>query len=77
MLSGEKTPTLTYIIPAFTAFILCWENLMEEHPGWSEIIQPGLDKLEDYENRLTNTHIVALGKFIFYSYINILFYFIL
>lgn len=41
---------------------------MEEHPDWSEIIQPGLDKLGDYENRLTNTHIVALGKFFFNLY---------
>ena len=63
MLSGEKTPTLSYIIPAFASFILCWENLVEDNPEWTDAIQPGLDKLGDYENRLTDIHVVAMGKF--------------
>jgi hypothetical protein len=63
VLSGEKTPTISYIIPAFASFILCWENLVEENPNWSETIQPGLDKLGDYENRLTDTHLVGMGNF--------------
>jgi hypothetical protein len=62
MLSREKTPTLSYIIPSFASFILCWENLVEENPDWADIIQPGLDKLGDYEDRLTDTHLVAMGK---------------
>jgi hypothetical protein len=36
---------------------------MEENPEWEEIIQPGLDKLGNYEDRLTEIHLVAMGKF--------------
>lgn len=35
---------------------------MEGNPDWATIIQPGLDKLGDYEEKLTETHLVAMGK---------------
>lgn len=35
---------------------------MEDNPGFEEIVQPGLEKLTGYEDRLTETHLVALGK---------------
>jgi hypothetical protein len=69
MLSGEKTPTLSYIIPSFSSFILCWENLVEANPEWTEIIQPGLDNLGNYEDRLTDIHLVAMGKFYLIYYL--------
>lgn len=62
ILSGEKTPTLSYTIPSFSSFISSWEVLMEENPEWKAIIQPGLDKLEDYEEKLTEVNLVAMGK---------------
>jgi hypothetical protein len=60
-LSGEKTPTISFVVPAFAAFINCWETYVRDN-DWGKAIQPGLDKLGDYENRLTDTHIVAMGK---------------
>ena len=62
ILSGEKTPTVSYTVPSFSSFILCWENLVEENPDWTTIIQPGLDKLGKYENDLNEIHLVAMGK---------------
>ena len=39
---------------------------MEDHPEWTNLIQPGLDKLEDYQERLVDTpaYGVAMGKII-------------
>ena len=67
-MGAENTPTLPFTIPAFAAFIDLWKKLMEDKPEWEDIIQPGLDKLEQYEGRLTDTYIVAMGenKFLFY-----------
>jgi hypothetical protein len=62
ILSGEKTPTLSYSIPSYSSFISCWESLVEDNPEWEGIIQPGLKKLSSYEDRLTETHLAAMGK---------------
>jgi hypothetical protein len=61
-LSGENTPTLNYVVPAFKSFILRWEELIEDNPDWQELIEPGLNKLRDYEDLLTDTHLTAMGK---------------
>ena len=61
-MSGESTPTLCYSIPAFESFIRVWKELLGENPGWENLIEPGLAKLEDYETRLTDVHIVAMGE---------------
>jgi hypothetical protein len=64
-LSGENTPTLCYSIPAFEAFINRWTIQIEENPEWANIIQPGLDKLEEYVGRLNDAHILAMGEIYF------------
>ena len=56
ILSAENTPTICSSIPAFESFIDVWCRLLEERPEWWEMIQPGLDKLEEYEERLTDVH---------------------
>jgi len=61
-LSGENTPTLCYSIPAFESFIQVWKELLGENPEWENLIEPGLSKLEEYETRLTDVHIVAMGE---------------
>jgi hypothetical protein len=61
-LSGENTPTLCYSIPAFESFIRVWKELLAENPKWDNLIEPGLSKLEEYERRLTDVHIVAMGE---------------
>ena len=62
MLSGENTPTLCYSIPAFTSFINIWQNLVVNNPAWTDIIEPGLDKLEDYQERVTDVYDLAMGE---------------
>ena len=69
ILGAEKIPTLCHSIPAFAAFIQLWKDLAEERPEWEEIIQPGLDKLEDYQDRLTDVHIIAMGECLLIFYI--------
>jgi hypothetical protein len=68
-LGAETTPTLCYSIPAYSAFINLWETLKRENLEWAPIIQPGLDKLEDYQNRLaeTSAYVVAMGKLFGFS----------
>ena len=67
ILSAKNTPTLCYSIPAFNSFINIW-NKQKENPEWSDIIQPGIDKLEEYTDKLNDTHIVAMGE-IYFIYI--------
>jgi hypothetical protein len=53
VVSGQKAPTLSLVLPAYTAMRRKWELLgeLEADPGYSHFIQAGLDKLEDYEWR--------------------------
>lgn len=39
-----------------------WTKLIEDNPGWEDIIQPGLDKLEEYREKLSDVHILAMGE---------------
>ena len=63
ILGAEKTPTLCYSIPAFASFIRLWKEMAAEKLEWKDIIQPGLDKLKDYQDRLADTpaYVVAMG----------------
>ncbi len=63
-MGAETTPTLCYSIPAYSAFINLWENLRDDHFEWEHIIQPGLDKIEEYQARLVDTpaYVVAMGE---------------
>jgi hypothetical protein len=68
-LSAENTPTLCYSIPAFESFINIWTKHAKERPDWSDIIQPGIDKLEEYMDRLNDAHILAMGEIYFIYFI--------
>jgi len=41
-----------------------WENLRDENWEWERIIQPGLDKIEEYQARLVDTpaYVLAMGE---------------
>jgi hypothetical protein len=54
---------LPYSIPSFSLLIEVWRELIEIHPQWYPLIQPGLDKLQDYEDDLPQTpaYIIAMG----------------
>ncbi|KAF8235398.1 hypothetical protein L208DRAFT_1257325, partial [Tricholoma matsutake] len=66
ILGAETTPTLCYAIPAYLAFIDLWKKQIADHYEWEQIIQPGIDKLEDYQDWLIDapTYVVAMGKII-------------
>ena len=61
-MSFESTPTLCYATPAFAKFIEVWSRLLEDKPEWMDIIQPGLDKLEDYQEKVTDAYDLAMGE---------------
>lgn len=66
ILGAETTPTLCYAIPAYSAFIDLWKKQIADHYEWEQIIQPGIDKLEDYQDRLIDApaYVMAMGKII-------------
>ncbi|KAF8970640.1 ribonuclease H-like domain-containing protein, partial [Flammula alnicola] len=61
-LSAEKTPTLCETIRSFSAITAIWKEHQGEHPETSNIIQAGIDKLEEYSERtsLTPAYTVAM-----------------
>jgi hypothetical protein len=61
-LSGENTPTLCHSIPAFRSLENLWNVLAADNPEWEELIQPGINKLQEYEERLPDVHILAMGE---------------
>ncbi|PBK88141.1 hypothetical protein ARMGADRAFT_937783, partial [Armillaria gallica] len=48
ILSAEKTPCISDMLPAFEAMRSTWEALQEELLHLSKIIDAGLDKLAEY-----------------------------
>jgi hypothetical protein len=48
------------------AFIDLWKKQIANHHEWEQIIQPGIDKLGDYQNCLIDApaYVVAMGKII-------------
>lgn len=62
-LSAEKTPTLSYAIPAFESMIAEWKELSHEIPEYSDVIEAGIDKLELYLDRTeeSNAYMIAMG----------------
>ena len=51
-LSSESTPTLCDAIPSFERMLKVWEEDQIKHPETAGIVQAGIDKLEDYSERI-------------------------
>jgi len=51
---------------AYSAFIDLWKKQIADHSEWEQIIQPGIDKLKDYQDQLIDApaYVVAMGKII-------------
>ncbi|KAG1746324.1 hypothetical protein EDB19DRAFT_1631665, partial [Suillus lakei] len=60
-LSAEKTPTLCNAIPAFEAMVQIWSKQLDDDPNLAIVIQPGLDKLNDYQSRIADVPAYALA----------------
>ena len=52
-LPHELTPTLYDALPAFEGLRVKWQAHQSDNPHLQHIIQPGLDKLEEYHDRTT------------------------
>ncbi|KAJ7708100.1 hypothetical protein B0H17DRAFT_917296, partial [Mycena rosella] len=68
-LSAEKTPTLEEALPAFEVMIKAWEKQQEKHPETSNIIQKGINKLSNYQERIEDVpaYTLAMSTFHFPS----------
>jgi len=63
---------LCYSNPAYSAFINMWENLRDENWEWECIVQPGLDKIEEYQAHLVDTpaYVLAMGNTSIFQWIS-------
>jgi hypothetical protein len=67
MLSYEKTPSLSCAIPAFNAMKNVWMDHQVKHPESADIVQDGLDKLDDYHDRMDDVpaYVLAMSVYLF------------
>ncbi|KAK7059379.1 hypothetical protein R3P38DRAFT_2758829 [Favolaschia claudopus] len=49
----KTTPTLGHALPAFEAMIAQWEKQQTCHPETADIVQQGINKLDDYRERIS------------------------
>ncbi|KAF5372906.1 hypothetical protein D9758_001436 [Tetrapyrgos nigripes] len=61
VLSGEKTPTLCFVLPAFEAMIEKWRALWDTIPQFSDAINAGIEKLLGYIDRLNESNVYTLA----------------
>jgi hypothetical protein len=55
---------LCHTLPAFEALKQKWKEYIEDNPEAASIVQEGLDKLDDYQDRTTfvPAYILSMGK---------------
>ncbi|KAK7021920.1 hypothetical protein VNI00_017149 [Paramarasmius palmivorus] len=63
-LSLEDTPSLAYAIPAFSAVINKWRALQKKYPHISDMIKPGIEKLEAYVDKIDDIPVYLLSMII-------------
>jgi len=51
-------------IPAFKAMITVWEKLKITMPTYTQIIDAGIEKLQDYSDRTSNSsaYVLSMGE---------------
>jgi hypothetical protein len=71
LLSTEKTPSLCGTIPAFEGLIQVLQTFQEDNPSSFNIIQPGIEKLQDYqeETAFAPAYTIATCKFLIFKII--------
>ncbi|KAK0436854.1 ribonuclease H-like domain-containing protein [Armillaria borealis] len=68
ILSAEKTPCISDMIPAFEVMRSMWEKLETEMPHAKNIIHAGLNKLAEYRNQADDVDAYFIAIFIHPSY---------
>lgn len=67
LLSAEKTPTLSYALPAYEKLIETWANLQVLIPMLSHYIGVGITKIADYSLKGRKSRIYALAMSTLFS----------
>lgn len=64
ILSGEMTPTLGMSLAAFKVMAAKWKKHCDAHPEFADVIDAGLDKLDEYYNYAQDVpaNTIAMGK---------------
>lgn len=62
-MSGERTPILSNVIPAFEMLMSAWEKLGEKRENLKRFTNVGVEWAVKYYNRmdLTKAYVVAMG----------------
>lgn len=65
LLSAEKTPTLSHVLPVFEALVQKFKELEDVFPELQHAIKEGTRKIEEYANksRKNNVYALAMGEF--------------
>ena len=73
VLSFETTLTLGMALTAYEALRIRWEEFQIDNPNTCNVIQPGLDKLAEYQTFARNTpaYYIATSILILISTLNI------
>jgi hypothetical protein len=61
LLSAEKTPTLSLVLPSYEALVLMWKKLAKEIPELSHYIGLGVAKIMEYVSKGRRSRIYALA----------------
>jgi len=64
VVSADKTPTLSTVIPLYEQLIGFLETLKRQKPGISHMIQASIDKLKEYreKSKRSNSYTLAMCK---------------
>ncbi|KAI0660766.1 hypothetical protein C8Q70DRAFT_1044080 [Cubamyces menziesii] len=61
LVSSEKTPTLSLVLPAYELLIDSWRTLCQQYPELAPYISLGIAKVEEYINKSRRSRIYALA----------------
>ncbi|KAI0056449.1 hypothetical protein BV25DRAFT_1814002, partial [Artomyces pyxidatus] len=64
LMSGETSPNLSAVLPAYTMCMKKWAEFGKQEPDFKPLADAGLAKLEEYYNRstLSTVYLLALSK---------------
>lgn len=65
LVSAEKTPTLSIVLPVYERLIIMLKNLRQELPQLAHAITASINKLEEYLaiSQRTKIYALAMGEF--------------
>ncbi|OSD06551.1 hypothetical protein PYCCODRAFT_1442690 [Trametes coccinea BRFM310] len=61
LVSAEKTPTLSYVLPAYELLVDAWKSLRQALPPLKHYLDLGIAKIEEYINKSRKSRVYALA----------------